>query len=126
MKIRSLKIRDYRTLESLDREFTASYAAICGANDSGKTNIIRAIRAIMNEERWPPSGVYDDQELSLKDEYPKWKSVELTNREILLELSIALQRERDAGFYLFVEKQLSLADGADTLDLTISLIPSRS
>jgi predicted ATPase len=34
MKIASLKIRNYRTLESLDLEFPSSYSAICGANDS--------------------------------------------------------------------------------------------
>ena len=47
MKIASLRIRNYRTLESLDLTFPSSYAAICGANDSGKTNIVRAIRALM-------------------------------------------------------------------------------
>ena len=73
MRISSLKIRNYRTLESLDLKFPSLYTAICGANDSGKTNVIRAIRALMREEEY---GTYrllgDEEELSLKDDYPKW------------------------------------------------------
>lgn len=47
MRLASLKIRNYRTLESIDLELSSSYAAICGANDCGKTNVIRAIRALV-------------------------------------------------------------------------------
>lgn len=43
MKIISLTIRNYRTLESIDLTFPLSYVSICGANDSGKTNVVRAI-----------------------------------------------------------------------------------
>jgi len=50
MKLNSLLIRHYRTIESLALTFLSSYAAICGPNDSGKTNIIRAIRAITRDD----------------------------------------------------------------------------
>ena len=89
MKILSLSIRDFRTLESLDLAFPSSYAAICGANDSGKTNVVRAIRALMKEERWPLSGLFDDQDVSIKDDYPKWKEAEPNAREIRLNLRSA-------------------------------------
>lgn len=122
MKIASLKIRNYRTLESIDLFFPSSYAAICGANDSGKTNVVRAIRALMKEETSPARFAFEDQEEpSLKDDYPKWKDTEPAKREIAFELALTLHRERDAGFYQFVAKQLSLQAGAETLDLTISV-----
>ncbi len=77
MKIKSLIIRNYRTLESVDFGFPSSYTAICGPNDSGKTNVVRAIRALMKEERSPyPIDFGDQEELSLKDDYPKWKDTE--------------------------------------------------
>lgn len=50
MKITSLRIRNFRTLEDVSLGFPSSYAAICGPNDSGKTNVVRAVRALMKEE----------------------------------------------------------------------------
>jgi len=122
MKITSLKIRNYRTLESIDLDFPSSYAAICGANDSGKTNVVRAIRALMKEES--PAQIFtilDQEELSLKDDFPKWKDTEPTKRQISLELAISLHRERDAGFYQVVVKQLSLETAPDTLELVLAV-----
>lgn len=67
MKITALKIRNYRTLEHIDLAFPAPYAAICGQNDSGKTNIVRAVRALMKEES--PFVPYEDEAeaLTIKD-----------------------------------------------------------
>ena len=122
MKIASLKIRNYRTLESVDLTFPSSYAAICGANDSGKTNVVRAIRALVKEESSAQFIAFHDQEeLSLKDDYPKWKDTEPSKRAIEFELAIILHRERDAGFYQVVVKQLSLQATPDTLDLVLAV-----
>ena len=122
MRIASLKIRNYRTLESIDLAFPSSYTAICGANDSGKTNIVRAIRALMKEDEGPGFrfGPPEDQ-LSLKEDFPKWSEVEHAKREIKLELTISLNKTRDAGFYQFVSKQLSLDSTHETLELSLSV-----
>jgi len=120
MRISSLKIRNYRTLENVDLTFPSLYAAICGANDSGKTNIIRAIRALVRGEVSPDvfrfSGAED---VSLKDDFPKWRDVEPSKRQIELSLTICLDAERDVGFYEFVSKQLSLQAREPTLELSI-------
>ena len=50
MRLCELNIRNYRTLESIDISLPTAYAAICGANDSGKTNVIRAIRTLVRGE----------------------------------------------------------------------------
>lgn len=91
MRLCELKIRNYRTLESLDVSLPTAYAAICGANDSGKTNVIRAIRTLVRGEGpgpfvFPP----DQEELSIKDEFPKWKEIEPDKREISFEAAIEL------------------------------------
>jgi len=122
MKIESLKIRDYRTLESIDLSFPSSYSAICGPNDSGKTNVVRAIRALMKED----SSFFglrfgSEKELSLKDDYPKWKDTELAKREVTFELLLLLHEERDAGFYQFVTKQLSIEAATNPLKLVIAV-----
>jgi putative ATP-dependent endonuclease of OLD family len=122
MKIVSIKIRNYRTLESVDLSFPSPYAAICGANDSGKTNVVRAIRALMRED--PSSQVISfgpDEELSLKDDYPKWKDTEPTKREISFELAVLLDKNRDAGFAQVVAKQLSIEHLPDILELKLGV-----
>lgn len=91
MRLCELKIRNYRTLESLDLSLPSAYAAICGANDSGKTNVIRAIRVLVRGEGpapfvFPP----DEEELSIKDEFPKWKDTAPERREISFEVVIEL------------------------------------
>jgi len=117
-----LKIRNYRTLESVDLAFPSSYAAICGPNDSGKTNVIRAVRALTKEQT-ATSGVIvlDEDELSIKDDFPKWKDTEPAKRVISFEIEISLDKQRDVGFYQFVTTQLSIEDSPETLDLSLAV-----
>jgi len=122
MKITSFKIRNYRTFESVDLSFPAAYAAICGPNDSGKTNVVRAIRALMKEESPLQLITFrDEEEFTVKDNYPKWKETEPSKREIQFEITLSLHIERDAGFVQFLTKQLSLEIKDDTLELTLEL-----
>lgn len=120
MKIASLSIRNYRTLESLDLAFPSHNAAICGANDSGKTNVIRAIRSLMKEDPSPLTFSFEDrEELSLKDDYPKWKDTDAQKREMVFTLALELEQQRDAGLYQSIVKQLSLASPPSTLSLSV-------
>lgn len=122
MRLASLRIRNFRTLESINLDLPTSYAAICGANDSGKTNIVRAIRALVRDEG-PQSFVFSEEEdVSLKDDYPKWKDTEQAMREIEFEIAIELDKSRDIGFYEFVTKQLSITGPEDPLQLSITVI----
>ena len=74
MKITSLRIRNFRTLEDVHLAFPTSYAAISGPNDSGKTNVVRAVRALMKEESpFQMISFEGEEEVTLKDDYPKWK-----------------------------------------------------
>lgn len=120
VRLVSLTTRDYRTLESLDLPFPSVYAAVCGANDSGKTNVVRAIRALVGGDVFDPYSMTDDWELSFKDDYPKWKTVEPSEREILIKVTIELDEARDIGFYEFVTTQLALANPDNPLVLSIS------
>ena len=124
MKITKFKIRNFRTLEKVDINFSSSYTAICGRNDSGKTNIVRAIRALMKEETTFPVITFDkDGELSLEDDFPKWKETPVSERQISLEVQFSLGRQRDAGFFQFLTRQLSLEKfEEESLDLEIVVV----
>lgn len=109
MRITSFKIRNYRTLEHVDLDFPTAYTAICGPNDSGKTNVIRAIKSLIKEERPLPFIVFSEsQDLSFKDDFPKWKSGDSSTREIHFGINLSIHQDRDAGFFQFLSKQLSL------------------
>ena len=123
MKIASLRIRNFRTLEAVDLSFPSSYAAICGPNDSGKTNVVRAVRALMKEEtQFPVISFGNEDEVTLKDDYPKWKDTSPAERQIEFEISLEVDKGRDTGFYQFLTKQLSLEDAADILTLSIAIV----
>ena len=85
MRIISLRTSNYRTLESVQLDFPHTYGSDPCANDSGKTNVVRAIRALVKDSPRGPVLVLgdDDDDLSTKDEYPKWKDVERSKREIV-------------------------------------------
>lgn len=122
MKIISLRIRDFRTLEDVSLDFPSSYAAICGPNDSGKTNVVRAVRALMKEETPFPISFSEDEDVTLKEDYPKWKDTPPADRKIKFEIKIEVDNNRDTGFYQFLTKHLSLTESPPKLELMIGIV----
>lgn len=120
MRILSLRAKDYRTLEDISLEFGSVYTAICGPNDSGKTSIIRALRTFVHEAAASFQVIGDDEEeVSVRQDYPKWKSTPLSERRVELELRLSLDSDKDAGFFQFVTKQLSLEPSAGEIELSV-------
>lgn len=123
MKIASLRIQNFRTLEDVTLGFPSSYAAICGPNDSGKTNVVRAIRALMKEETpflaMPFAG---DEDVTLKEDYPKWKDTSSADKRIEFSIVLEVDKDRDTGFYQFLTKQLSLEGPGSSLKLSIDIV----
>jgi putative ATP-dependent endonuclease of the OLD family len=119
MKLISLSIRNYRTIEGLDLEFPTAYTAICGPNDSGKTNVIRAIRSLIQEEESPffPT---DDEPVAVKNDYPKWSDTAQDKRAIDIALTLAVDKDRDAGLYQFIVRQLSLEYSGAVLTFSLA------
>lgn len=95
MKIVSLTVKNYRTLEDISLNFPSFYTAICGANDSGKTNVVRAIRSLMKEDTGLTFSGFGEQEVSIQEDYPKWKTTE--SREIEFGIELTIDKERDAA-----------------------------
>jgi putative ATP-dependent endonuclease of OLD family len=119
MRVTRLRIENYRTLESLDLEFPTVYTAICGANDSGKTNVVRAIRALVRDDSGP-FRYSEAVEPSVKDDYPKWSTTDPAARRVSFELDLALDSGRDAGFFEFVVAQLAMSSPEDPMRLSVS------
>lgn len=118
MKIKCIHIRNFRTIETLDIELPWPFTAICGANDAGKTNIIRAIRALLRDDQ--PYFAGDDDEVSVKDDFPKWLESPPEERQIVIELTLEVHRKHDSGLYQFLKRQLELGEQPETLQLQVT------
>ena len=120
MKITHLRIRNFRTLESIDLDFQSSYTAICGPNDCGKTNVVRVIWSLVQAD-----SVFrvfeEDEEISIADDFPKWSDAKGSHREINIELIFSAHRERDAGLFQFLTKQLSINTELQSLEMSLTL-----
>src|SRR5712672_37652 len=120
MRITKLSIRNFRTLESVDLVFPSLYSAICGQNDSGKTNIVRAIRAFVREESpFDTLFSHGPGEFSLQNDFPKFNETKEKERFIQFTVDFVIKQQQDAGFYEFLKKQLTLNHDAESLAFQI-------
>src|SRR5262249_24083473 len=119
MKITSLEIQNFRTIESLRLDFHPTYTAMCGPNDSGKTNVVRALRALLKETGDDdPFG--DTAEIAYKNDYPKWKESVSTAEPLTVSAELEIDQNRDAGLFQSVTKQLSIESPPALLKLFVS------
>lgn len=118
MRIIQLKAKNYKTLCDFSVEFSTHFTAICGPNDSGKSNIVKAIRALLEGHEYyfgPP------MEITVKDDYPVWHQAVLEGREIKVAAEFSIDQERDIAIHQVVSKQLNLDVAPQELRLTITL-----
>jgi ABC-type cobalamin/Fe3+-siderophores transport system ATPase subunit len=119
MKLNAIRIEDFRSIESLSLDLSKSYIALCGANDSGKTNVVRAIRLLVREKE---PFLYADEEYSTSaEDYPKWKECEPDAREVGVEADFLIHPDHDAGLYQSLVRQLQLTESSEPLELTLRL-----
>lgn len=123
MRITRLGTRNYRTLESLDLPFPSFYSAICGRNDSGKTNVVRAIRCLMKEDE--PSHYVGEPEFSLKNDFTKWvDSADPKARLIGVDIDLRISADSDTGLFEFFRDYLGLGSVSGDLDLKVEVTHS--
>lgn len=117
MKITKLEVQNYRTLEEVSLEFPSYYSAICGRNDSGKTNVVKVVRSLMRDE--DPIFRYRDEEVSFKDDFTKWCDSEEENASIVFDIKIEVDDVRDTALYQFIITHLKIEDAPKLLKVGI-------
>jgi putative ATP-dependent endonuclease of OLD family len=123
MRLTSLKIRDYRSIETLDLLFPTFYSALCGKNDSGKTNIVRSIRAVFGADSGP---FHPDDDLAFKRDFTSWKKPDNKDHRISITATCTIDPTGDAGLYLFLKEYLKLDSSSPlVLILESSCSPSQ-
>lgn len=114
-----MRVSNYRTLENLVLSFPSFYTAICGKNDSGKTNVVRAIRCLMQQDE--PFGYMEGPEFSLRDDYTKWLDTDPKTRYIQVTVDLRVDPVRDTGLFQFFCQYLGLTGVSEEFDLTLTL-----
>lgn len=119
MRISKLIIENYRTIENLELEFHGYYGAISGKNNSGKTNIVKAIRSFFNEFGSPP--FIEEMANITKNDFPNWITQD-GDHKIRFKLELHIHKDFDAGLYRFVTTFLSLKDAPEEMKLSLEQI----
>jgi predicted ATP-dependent endonuclease of OLD family len=103
MIIRKLKTKNYRSLEDLDIDFNEYYNALSGKNNSGKSNVIRAIVSLLTYDFRMFRDYYNGT-IHYASDYPYWKKKEKEKGEICIEIDIELDANFDAGLFKFIKE----------------------
>jgi predicted ATP-dependent endonuclease of OLD family len=113
MIIKEFVAKNYRTLEDIRLVFDNYYIAISGKNNSGKSNILKAIRNILSTGvyfRMYPDEIIGLREFNFGKDYTNWKNIKDKEPEdIYLKLVLEIDCKADTSIYNFI-KDLVLKD----------------
>jgi energy-coupling factor transporter ATP-binding protein EcfA2 len=102
MRLLSLEVSNYRTLEDVTLQFPNYYTAICGKNNSGKSNVIRVMRFLFGSPEAFPFA--DEIEITTKSDFPAWKKNDGVKDAITIKCKLEVHREWDRGLVEFVDR----------------------
>lgn len=126
MIIKRIVAKNYRTLENIDVEFNGYYTAISGRNNAGKSNIIRAIRGILNQGirfRFTGNSILGLDAFDWKDEITSWKKD--SKEDICIDLTLEIDKNGDSSIFKFftefIFKETDEIIISDKVDLQIKL-----
>jgi predicted ATP-binding protein involved in virulence len=95
MKIKDIHLKNFRSFEDCKIEFEDYYTAICGKNNSGKSNIVRAILNVFERQIGSRNGIRYNQD------FPIWKSK--SNKETIeIKVRVQLDKYGDVGLIKFL------------------------
>ena len=117
MIIKKIVAKNYRTLEDVELKFSGYYTAISGKNNAGKSNIIRAIRSILNQGmrfRLRGGSILGLEGFDWKDVITSWKKD--TKEDISINITLEIHKDCDAAIYKFLTDLIF----KDLTDFTIS------
>lgn len=103
MIIKKIIATNYRTLENVELNFNGFYTAISGKNNAGKSNVIRAIRGILNPGmrlRLRGGSIFSVENFDWKDDITSWKKD--SKEDISIKLTFEIHKESDAAIYKFL------------------------
>lgn len=102
MILKKIIAKNYRSLEDIEIDFNPYYNALSGKNNSGKSNIIKAVLSFLTHNYRFFSNMSGPIDYS--SDFPYWKKKDKVNDSIYIELILELDKNNDAGLYKFINE----------------------
>jgi len=118
MRLTKLDLKNFRTIKELTLNFPTHYSAICGKNDSGKTNVLRAIRSVFGGEDSDP--FIPEYAVFFKEDIPQWMSKDSKDKAIDIRLELSVDPDTDNGLHNFLITYLKLEPSDNPLPIVLS------
>jgi putative ATP-dependent endonuclease of the OLD family len=100
MKINSLQIKNFRTLENINLKFDGYFLSISGKNNAGKTSVIKAIRYLFKKNS-KDFFFEEEEDISYSSAKTQWVQ---GNPPIEINFNLSITKSSDPGLYNFVDK----------------------
>ena len=101
MKLSSVTVKNFRTLEDVTVKFNGYYTAISGQNNAGKTTLLRAIRHTFRDNSREIYFFRRREEVAYRDDRTQWVK---KDEDIVFDYVVSVFRTEDAGLFQFIEK----------------------
>jgi putative ATP-dependent endonuclease of OLD family len=117
MRLEKLSIQNFRTIDGLSFEFPCYYTAISGRNNSGKSNLLRALKILFEAET--RYGFFAVRELSFAENFPIWKGKE-SKEAIKISCDVHIERQRDSSVFKLAVEFFELGEAVTDVVVTVS------
>lgn len=121
MIITKISAKNYRSLEDIEIEFNPYYNALSGKNNSGKSNLIKAVLSFLTHN-YRIFGHYQSGPIDHNSDYPSWKKNEKKKEAIIVEITLELDKNNDAGLYKFIRELIFKEDETSNVEKEFLLI----
>lgn len=118
MKLKSIHVKNFKTIEDLEIEFNDFYTAISGKNNAGKTNLISVLRQIFKDQLRERFVFSKDDEIRYQEAKTQWIT---ENPDIELHYEIIIGQDTDPGLYQFVKRIAEINTSEPLIQLRLSL-----
>lgn len=126
MKIKSIKVSNYKSLGDVYVPFNGNYCAISGKNNSGKSNIIRLLSILLNPYAQLPWEM--DLHFDYESDCSQWNFS--YGKPIIVEYEIILSKLNDISMIDFIKKFIkdvsTYTEGDLILKITVNISPKNS
>lgn len=115
VKLRTLRVENYRTLQNILLTFSSNYCAISGKNNAGKSSVIRLLSLLFRRGDRYPWEPYDNR-LDYKEDHTQWIK---TPTPIIIEYDLGLSKTDDPTLIAYIEKISRTSFPTDCVELLV-------
>jgi putative ATP-dependent endonuclease of the OLD family len=117
VKLDSVHVKNFKTLEDLRVDFSGFYTAISGKNNAGKTNVISVLRQVFKDQLRELYFYTRDEDVRYQDAKTQWVK---GSPDIEFHYEVSIFKDTDPGLHEFIEKITENKDLGASISLRLS------